>query len=140
MTLASSQALDIDFEETFPLRALSTPDVGGLGWGTAEIGKVRATINKWGHSGETDHLIYKAVHGLDPLTCVTGPALPWRYVAKVQAITGNRRVVLHKPSLSERDCDSPSYSINLSLGAPSAFERNRPLRNVRHATKRVQIW
>eukprot|EP00904_Undaria_pinnatifida_P012601 jgi/Undpi1/8471/HiC_scaffold_25.g10938.m1 len=34
------QALIIGFEEAFPLWALSTPDVGGLGWGTIEIGKV----------------------------------------------------------------------------------------------------
>lgn len=35
------QAIVIGFEEAYPLWALSTPDVGGLGWGTIEIGKVR---------------------------------------------------------------------------------------------------
>lgn len=35
------QALLIGFEEAYPLWALSTPDVGGLGWDSVEIGKVR---------------------------------------------------------------------------------------------------
>lgn len=30
----------IGYDEVFPLWALSTPDVGGLGWGIEEIGKV----------------------------------------------------------------------------------------------------
>ncbi|CAM9856631.1 unnamed protein product, partial [Ectocarpus sp. 12 AP-2014] len=34
------QALQIGFEEAYPLFALSTPDVGGLGWNTFQIGKV----------------------------------------------------------------------------------------------------
>ncbi|CAM9609748.1 unnamed protein product, partial [Laminaria digitata] len=34
------QALLIGFEEAYPLWVLSTPDVGGLSWGTIEIGKV----------------------------------------------------------------------------------------------------
>lgn len=33
------------FEEAYPLFALSTPDVGGLGWDPLQIGKVRRT---WG--------------------------------------------------------------------------------------------
>eukprot|EP00904_Undaria_pinnatifida_P002325 jgi/Undpi1/12093/HiC_scaffold_4.g01791.m1 len=37
------QALVIGFEEAFPLWALSTPGVGGLGWGTVEIGEVFLT-------------------------------------------------------------------------------------------------
>eukprot|EP00904_Undaria_pinnatifida_P006565 jgi/Undpi1/3038/HiC_scaffold_14.g06414.m1 len=37
------QALVIGFEEAFPLWALSTPGVGGLGWGTVEIGEVFVT-------------------------------------------------------------------------------------------------
>lgn len=32
--------VQIGLEEAFPLFALSTPDVGGLGWNTAQIGKV----------------------------------------------------------------------------------------------------
>ncbi|CAM9990827.1 unnamed protein product, partial [Ectocarpus fasciculatus] len=34
------QALQIGFEEVYPLFALSTPEVGGLGWNTFQIGKV----------------------------------------------------------------------------------------------------
>ncbi|CAN0090137.1 unnamed protein product [Ectocarpus sp. 4 AP-2014] len=34
------QALQIGFDEAYPLFALSTPDVGGLGWNTFQIGKV----------------------------------------------------------------------------------------------------
>ncbi|CAN0081848.1 unnamed protein product [Ectocarpus sp. 12 AP-2014] len=34
------QSLQIGFEEAYPLFALSTPDVGGLGWNTFQIGKV----------------------------------------------------------------------------------------------------
>eukprot|EP00752_Nemacystus_decipiens_P006569 g5915.t1 len=34
------QALIMGFEEAYPLFALSTPDVGGLGWDTLQIGKV----------------------------------------------------------------------------------------------------
>lgn len=41
--LVHKQALVIGFEEAYPLWALSTPDVGGLGWGTIDIGKVRTT-------------------------------------------------------------------------------------------------
>lgn len=39
----------IGFEEAYPLFALSTTDVGGLGWGTEQIGKVkwRALANKF---------------------------------------------------------------------------------------------
>lgn len=33
--------LHIGFEEVYPLWALSTPDVGGLGWEIFEIGTVR---------------------------------------------------------------------------------------------------
>lgn len=33
--------MNICFEEVYPLWALSTRDVGGLGWDTVEIGKVR---------------------------------------------------------------------------------------------------
>lgn len=29
------------FEEAYPLFALSTPDVGGLGWGILQVGMVR---------------------------------------------------------------------------------------------------
>ncbi|CAM9645936.1 unnamed protein product [Ectocarpus fasciculatus] len=35
-----TSAVDIGFDEVYPLFALSTPDVGGLGWSTLEIGKV----------------------------------------------------------------------------------------------------
>ncbi|CAM9962781.1 unnamed protein product, partial [Laminaria digitata] len=36
----AAQALNICFEEVYPLWALSTRDVGGLGWDTIQIGKV----------------------------------------------------------------------------------------------------
>ena len=39
------QALVIGFDEAFPLWALSTPDVGGLGWKAIEIGQVKLTTN-----------------------------------------------------------------------------------------------
>lgn len=32
--------MGIGFEEVYPLWALSTPQAGGLGWGTEDIGKV----------------------------------------------------------------------------------------------------
>lgn len=35
------QTVSIGFDEAYPLFALSTPDVGGLGWSTVEIGKVK---------------------------------------------------------------------------------------------------
>eukprot|EP00752_Nemacystus_decipiens_P005353 g4854.t1 len=38
--VAIVQMASIGFEEAFPLFALSTTDVGGLGWGTEQIGKV----------------------------------------------------------------------------------------------------
>ncbi|CAM9145508.1 unnamed protein product, partial [Hapterophycus canaliculatus] len=34
------QTIQIGFEEAYPLFALSTPDVGGLGWNTVQIGRV----------------------------------------------------------------------------------------------------
>lgn len=39
-TMATIQCLEIGFDELFPLFALSTPDVGGLGWNSMQIGKV----------------------------------------------------------------------------------------------------
>ena len=36
------------FEEAYPLWALSTPDVGGLGWGPIAIGKVRTSPERTG--------------------------------------------------------------------------------------------
>lgn len=44
--LCIEQALTIGFEEAYPLWTLSTPDVGGLGWGPVDIGKVRSITGK----------------------------------------------------------------------------------------------
>lgn len=42
------QALIIGFEEAYPLFALSTPDVGGLGWDVLQVGTVRLTCEGFG--------------------------------------------------------------------------------------------
>lgn len=39
--MPAGQVLVIGLEEAYPLWMLSMPNVGGLGWGTLEIGKVR---------------------------------------------------------------------------------------------------
>lgn len=44
LRLRLAQALLIGFEEVLPLWMLSTPDVGGLGWNTMQIGKVRMPV------------------------------------------------------------------------------------------------
>ena len=54
------QALVIGFEEAFPLWALSTPGVGGLGWGTVEIGEVKRTPQR------EDTLMEKAASYAEP--------------------------------------------------------------------------
>lgn len=37
---AAIQMMLVGFDEVFPLWMLSTPEVGGLGWNTKQIGKV----------------------------------------------------------------------------------------------------
>lgn len=39
--LAHCKTLSIGFDEVYPLWALTSPDVGGLGWTIFQIGKVR---------------------------------------------------------------------------------------------------